>query len=164
MRLPEGAREEFKRPLGRLIPDSEVTRGVILGCTRKDSILITVGDATSERITNLGLVPRLQIIDGMERRARRDVPDPGQLYVRRCHNPPGGISSDCIDTIRRCLGSSRPTRMVVDGEEDLLVLPVCLYAPDDSVVMYGQPNEGLVIVRVDQQTRDKARSLMEIMR
>jgi hypothetical protein len=54
-------------------------------------------------------------------------------------------------------------RIVVNGEEDLLVLPVAVYAPDNSVILYGQPNEGLVIVQVTEEVRNKASSIMNSM-
>ncbi|HMK82220.1 MAG TPA: DUF359 domain-containing protein, partial [Candidatus Bathyarchaeia archaeon] len=37
---------------------------------------------------------------------------------------------------------------IVDGEEDLLVLVVIAVAPVGSLVVYGQPNEGIVLVNV----------------
>jgi len=51
----------------------------------------------------------------------------------------------------------------VNGEEDLLVIPVCIYAPDNSVVMYGQPNEGLVIVKITPEIRNKTQTLLKSM-
>ena len=54
-------------------------------------------------------------------------------------------------------------RIIVKGEEDLLVLPVVLFAPEKSVVIYGQPNEGLVIVKVNEEIRNKAKSIMNAM-
>ena len=56
-----------------------------------------------------------------------------------------------------------PIRILVTGEEDLLVLPVCIHAPENSVVMYGQPNEGLVIVKINSEIRNKAQSLLDLM-
>ena len=49
-----------------------------------------------------------------------------------------------------------PVRITVFGEEDLLVLPVCIHAPDNSIVLYGQPNEGLVLVEITTEIRNKA--------
>ena len=34
----------------------------------------------------------------------------------------------------------------VEGEEDLAVLPIIILAPEDTTVLYGQPNEGLVLL------------------
>ena len=51
-------------------------------------------------------------------------------------------------------------RITVDGEEDLLVIPACIYAPDKSVVLYGQPNEGMVIVPVTSEIRNKTKSIL----
>ena len=46
----------------------------------------------------------------------------------------------------------------MDGEEDLMVFPVCLFAPPNSVVMYGQPNEGLVIAEITNDLRNKVQT------
>lgn len=164
MKLPEEARGAFKEPLGRLIPDSMVTKDKILDEVGKRPVIITVGDATSERVLGFGLVPLLEIIDGRERRASRDIPDRDPEALKRCRNPPGEISAECEEILRECLKSGIPTRLIVDGEEDLLVLPACLHAPDGAVILYGQPNEGMVVVHVDGKRRDKARSLLSIMR
>ena len=48
---------------------------------------------------------------------------------------------------------------MVKGEEDLAVLPCLLIAPEDAVILYGQPNEGLVFVNVSEG-KDKANKLM----
>lgn len=56
-----------------------------------------------------------------------------------------------------------PVRITVMGEEDLLVLPVCIYAPDNSIVLYGQPNEGLVLVEVSTEIRNKVQTLLNLM-
>ena len=53
-----------------------------------------------------------------------------------------------------------PVRITVNGEEDLLVLPVCIHAPDNAIVMYGQPNEGLVLVEItDTEIRNKTTNI-----
>ena len=59
--------------------------------------------------------------------------------------------------------SKTPVRITVNGEEDLLVIPVCIYAPENSVVMYGQPNEGLVIVKINPEIRNKTQKLLDSM-
>jgi hypothetical protein len=56
-----------------------------------------------------------------------------------------------------------PVRIVVNGEEDLLVIPVCVHAPDNSIVLYGQPNEGLVVVEITPEIRNKTQSLLDLM-
>ena len=56
-----------------------------------------------------------------------------------------------------------PVRIIVQGEEDLLVLPVVLFAPANSVVLYGQPNEGLVIVKISEGIRNKVKAIMNSM-
>ncbi|MCG3779568.1 MAG: hypothetical protein JW390_20152 [Nitrosopumilus sp.] len=57
-----------------------------------------------------------------------------------------------------------PVRLIVNGEEDLLVLPVCIHAPENSVVLYGQPNKGLVLVQINTEIRNKAQSLLDMMK
>jgi uncharacterized protein (UPF0218 family) len=47
-------------------------------------------------------------------------------------------------------------RIIIKGEEDLVALPFLMYSPNDWVICYGQPNEGLVIVQVTEDSKKKA--------
>jgi uncharacterized protein (UPF0218 family) len=48
----------------------------------------------------------------------------------------------------------------VDGEEDLATLPAVVAAPDGASVVYGQPDEGMVLVEVTPETRAEMRELL----
>jgi len=65
--------------------------------------------------------------------------------------------------IKQAFTLPSPVRIVVNGEEDLLVIPVCVHAPDNSIVLYGQPNEGLVVVEITPEIRNKTQSLLDLM-
>jgi len=160
VKLPESLRDELKIPLGILLRDT--TKENILRHIPKGSLIITVGDATTEKIFSFGMIPSLSIVDGFEKRQKRDIPS-GGVTKTFCDNPAGQITTQSIDTIRDALKSKLPVQIIVNGEEDLLVLPVCVYAPQNSVVLYGQPNEGLVIVKITQEIRNKTQQLLNLM-
>mgnify|MGYP003348287999 CR=1 FL=1 len=80
-----------------------------------------------------------------------------------CDNPAAQITPQSIDTIKQAISTKPPVQILVNGEEDLLVIPVCMFAPENSVVLYGQPNEGLVIVPVTQEIRNKTQNLLDRM-
>lgn len=162
MHLPKNLRDSLKKPLGILIKDSETTRENILKNIPAGSFVITVGDATTEKLIKLGIIPSLQIVDGLEKRFKRELPSSTASTTFSCSNPPAQITQESIDVIKKAL-QVPPARITVTGEEDLLVLPVCVYAPENSVVLYGQPNEGLVIVRINSEIRNKAQSIMNSM-
>jgi hypothetical protein len=48
----------------------------------------------------------------------------------------------------------------VDGEEDLLAVVTVLAAPAGSIVVYGQPNKGVVIVTVTETTKANAAKIL----
>lgn len=156
-------RESLKKPMGLLLKDSETSKDHILKTIPKGAFLITVGDATTEKMIKFGLDPSLQIVDSMEKRNKREPPLGNVKTVHRCSNPPAEITTESIESIKKALGEEPPVRILVDGEEDLLVIPAVLHAPKNSVVMYGQPNEGLVIVVVTQEIREKAQKIMNAM-
>ena len=164
MRLPENLRKQLKIPFGILLPSQQVNRDNIQKHISEKTFLITVGDATTENMINLGIVPSLQIIDNQEKRKeRKSLSIKGVNTTLSCRNPAGEITTECITTIKNGFNSKPPVRITVDGEEDLLVIPVCIFAPPDAVVMYGQPNEGLVIVKIDTEIRDKAQKILDSM-
>jgi len=105
----------------------------------------------------------LQIIDGVEKREKRELPKLENATELTVDNPAAEITPQSIDVIKQAFTLSSPVRIVVNGEEDLLVIPVCVHAPENSIVLYGQPNKGLVIVKVTPEIRNKTQGLLDLM-
>ena len=164
MQLPDDLRDQLKKPLGNLISDNDPNRENIIKKNSAESIIITVGDRTTENMLQLGLKPQVQIIDGLEKRDQCLVPADDTVNTKlSCRNPPGEITEESIQVIQKAFSCEPPVRITVDGEEDLLVIPVCIYAPENSVVMYGQPNEGLVIVHITPEIQAKVQKILDAM-
>lgn len=164
MHLPENLRDQLKEPFGILIKNSEITKQSISKYSAQDSLVITVGDATTDKLIELGITPSIQIVDGLEKRAKRTPPSVKVTTNLTCNNPAAQITQESMDAIKLAFSSPKPVRITVIGEEDLLVLPVCVLAAEDSIVMYGQPNEGLVIVKITSEIKNKAQSIIDLMR
>ena len=164
MKLPDNLREQLKIPLGLLLLESEANKKNIQNHISENSFIITVGDRTTEKMIEFGLIPSLQIIDGQEKRIKRNIPENFDVSTfLTCDNPAAELTNQSIETIKKAFVSKAPVRITVRGEEDLLVIPVCIYAPENSVVMYGQPNEGLVIVKITPEIRNKTQKLLDSM-
>jgi hypothetical protein len=58
------------------------------------------------------------------------------------------------------IARSELVRIVVNGEEDLAVIPAVVEAPLGAAVVYGQPNKGMVIIAITQERKKKAKQLM----
>ena len=164
MQLPDDLRDQLKKPLGNLISDNDPNKENIIKKISAESVIITVGDRTTENMLQLGLKPQIQIIDGLEKRSECAVPADDTINTKlSCKNPPGEITEESIQVIQKAFSTKPPVRITVDGEEDLLVIPVCIFAPENSVVMYGQPNEGLVIVTITPEIRAKVQKMLDVM-
>ena len=164
MQLPDDLRDQLKNPLGNLISDNDPNKENIIKKISAESTIITVGDRTTENMLQLGLKPQVQIIDGLEKRNQRIVLTDDTVNTNlSCKNPPGEITEESIQVIQKAFSCESPVRITVDGEEDLLVIPVCIHAPENSIVMYGQPNEGLVIIRVTPEIKAKVQKILDLM-
>ena len=162
MQLPDDLRDQLKNPLGNLVSDNDPNKENIIKKISVESFLITVGDRTTENMLRLDLKPQIQIIDGLEKRNQRIVPADDTVNTNlSCRNPPGEITEESIQVIQKAFSCDPPVRIMVDGEEDLLVIPVCIHAPENSIVMYGQPNEGLVIVTITPEVRAKVQKILD---
>jgi uncharacterized protein (UPF0218 family) len=128
-----------------------------------------VGDATTSKLLSYGIVPDLFIVDGKERRKKRYSSEISSLVLEKnrrrvshmwCSNKPGTISGRAITAVKDALKGPFPIRIFVSGEEDLLALPLFVMAPDRSVIIYGQPLQGMVIVRMNEDIRTTAKNLI----
>jgi uncharacterized protein (UPF0218 family) len=153
----------MKIPLGMLIPENQTSKDEIQKHLSDNSYIITVGDRTTEKMIDFGLIPSLQIIDGQEKREKREPPKLTNATELTVKNPAAEITSESVSLIQKAFTMQSPVRIFVDGEEDLLVLPVCIHAPENAIVMYGQPHEGLVIVKITPEIRNKVQTLLDLM-
>jgi uncharacterized protein (UPF0218 family) len=154
----------LKQPLGRLIIDTAINEQTILSELEKAKLVISVGDRSTARLVSFQIIPDISVIDYKERRmkvADDDHCGTSTMPVIHCSNPAGTISKEAVAIINQALSGPYPVRIVVKGEEDMLALPLIAIAPVGSVVLYGQPLQGIVVVNVSHANRKIAKDLMD---
>ncbi len=128
----------------------------------KPSKLTTVGDVVSRETLAAGIQVSLRIVDQMTLRKRIS---PVEIKVERTYkvrNPAGVVTKEAWDAIREAL-KDREALILVDGEEDLLAIPAVLESPDNALVVYGQPSEGLVVVTASAEKKTEVRKIVNRM-
>jgi GTP-dependent dephospho-CoA kinase len=153
--------EILKRPFGTLIFEKDITKQKILSMLEGATKIITIGDATSERLITFGITPDIAVIDGLEQRSRRDHSINYDAKEMSCTNPAGTISKEAVHVLQSALETPSPVTVKVQGEEDMLALPLFTIAPKGSAVLYGQPLEGIVLVNITEEKQNQARDLMD---
>ena len=166
-RLKDWQRMEGKSPLGLLIEgsfDETVKRLMKLVEKEKPSMIISVGDAVSESLIKRDLFPNVLIVDYKVMRKSVTPVSVKAYEVRHVKNPRGTLTEEALRVIQEALREKkRRIKIVVDGEEDLLTLPAVLYAPENSLVVYGQPQRGIVAVKVTNQKKKRVHQVIETM-
>lgn len=151
----------LKKPFGTLVLEKDVTKQKVLSMLEGARKIITVGDATTERLISFGITPDIAVIDGMERRSRRDHSINYHAKEMLCTNPAGTISKQAVHVLQIALERPPPVTVKVQGEEDMLALPLFTMAPKGSAVLYGQPLEGIVLVNITEEKQNQAKDLMD---
>ncbi|RLI42864.1 hypothetical protein DRO59_02770 [Candidatus Bathyarchaeota archaeon] len=165
--LTSDLRKKLKKPVGLLIRGSfkETMRKLRRIVEEEKPVkIIAVGDRVSLNLVKNGLFPHLLIVDN--KIMRRSV-SPILISVNRTFrvkNPPGTITTEALSTIEEVLKQDYRTKIVVEGEEDLLTLAAVLYAPEKSFVVYGQPREGIVVVKVTKEKKAEVANFLKSMR
>lgn len=130
--------------------------------------IVAIGDMTAFYLSKAAIVPDLAVVDNKTKR----MPVPDHVVKSLDHNnykkidvknPPATLTKELIDLIRLSLSGDEKVKILVDGEEDLATLPAILYAPLGSVVVYGQPNEGSVLVDVNSEKKLQITEIMKRM-
>ncbi len=156
-KLPLSLRNELKKPLGELVK-GDIPRPYLdsLEKMKKAAYLITVGDVVTENVLKLGLKPSIAIYDHKTKRKDYDPEIDADAVIMTVNNPPGTVTKALLNAIRKAFETAQRGRNVyikVYGEEDLAAIPAVLYAPLGSLVIYGQPNEGIVLIKVTPQCK-----------
>jgi len=159
-RLPETLRAKLAKPMGRLYSAAEVGGSEFSSTITAAPMVVTVGDRVTETVGALGRVPDVQVVDSKENRRERLPPDVAYSRKISVRNPPGAITEEAIGVIRDAFRGPKPVRVAVEGEEDLLAIPVIALAPISALVVYGQPGEGVVTVRADAESKSRNRAVL----
>ncbi len=162
--LTPSLRRKLKKPIGELFTSSEVQGEEFLSLVTSSSLVVTVGDRVTETLQEItGRSPDVFIVDGRERRSVRDLPKLAHASTLRAENPAGGITKAARSAVKEAFAAKKPAMVIIDGEEDLLTIPAVIDAPVGSVVLYGQPLEGVVAVKVDDKSKRGAQELLRRM-
>ncbi|MFB6081116.1 MAG: GTP-dependent dephospho-CoA kinase family protein [Haloferacaceae archaeon] len=157
LRLPDSLRDAFKEPLGPVYADA----GALLADAGEP--VVSVGDVVTYHLRTAGHEPAVAVVDA--RTERRPVDEEIRRVAvddadRTVTNESGTLSRDLLVALRAAVDAADPVVIRVEGEEDLAALPAILAVPDGGSVVYGQPGEGMVLVVVDREARDRARALL----
>ncbi len=157
--------ERLKVPFGRLIkgtPAETIPQLKLMIREAEPPMVVAVGDVVSRETLKAGLKIDLRIVDNRSMRKELSASTLPAKKTYAIKNPPGIITIEARHTIRKAVGEAGSV-IFVEGEEDLLVLPVILESPNRSIVVYGQPSEGLVAVTVTDEKKREVASMMERM-
>ncbi|MCZ7384068.1 MAG: GTP-dependent dephospho-CoA kinase family protein [Candidatus Methanoperedens sp.] len=168
--LPEELREELRKLHGELYSGDGIENAKqIVKDLHKYSKIISVGDIVTFNLLTAGLVPDISFVD--DRTKRGPASDKIMKGTRHAYfktitveNPPGTITEELLQEIGRAMESKTPVQIFIKGEEDLAALPSIAMAPISSVIIYGLPDKGAVLVRVTEDKKKEIQSLLDKMK
>ncbi|OGD57812.1 hypothetical protein A3I57_00795 [Candidatus Beckwithbacteria bacterium RIFCSPLOWO2_02_FULL_47_23] len=152
LKLPLALRPLLQRPFAPMTKNISRPK---FGC-------IAVGDIAAVALLNQKITPDLAIVD-LKTKRQRIFPHLKALGLKpglTAANPAGTITKNSVRQLLSSLEKKQPT-LLIDGEEDLLVLPAVLLAPLLTTVFYGQPDQGLVKIIVSEKTKSKALQFLQ---
>ncbi|MDX8549258.1 DUF359 domain-containing protein [Methanospirillum sp. J.3.6.1-F.2.7.3] len=151
--LPARHRQLFKEPFGTLFLSFEE---VLIQLPGKR--VFSVGDVVTAHLLTAGRPPDVAVVDGHTMRQPYPgvkIPEYHQILVK---NPPGGLTEELIEA--SAIAAGQPGTVIqVEGEEDLAVVPLAMHAPLGTIILYGQPGEGVVMLAITQDMKKRAEEL-----
>ena len=152
--LPEEHRKLFKEPFGTLFRNIEEILPLLA-----EKKVYAVGDVVTHNLRKNGIVPAVAVVDGFTMRSPcKRLPDTSGNCIR-VKNPAGTLTDELLRALDTAVANS-PSTVFVDGEEDLAAIPMVIAAPLGSVVLYGQPHEGVVLRTVTPEAQETARAYL----
>lgn len=150
--LPDDLREELAKPIGRFV-SAWALRRHLEGAPR----VITVGDVVTITLLQMGMVPDVAVFDYKTQRseeyASKDRIQRMEGRLVKVENPPARITRAMWRAVKEAVVARDTVKVEVSGEEDLAALVAIINAPEGAQVIYGIPNKGLMVVKVDRDTR-----------
>ncbi len=179
--LPDTLRQELKKPLGELFAEisANYQSGVlefvqkyvragfcVIGGKKFQPKIIAVGDAISRELLNIDVIPDISIVDLKIKRipVYKNITEIGfrDIKVHKfAKNPAGTINLSACKTLSQLIKyEANPAVLQIVGEDDLMALAACYLSPLNYLVVYGQPDAGVVAILVSEEIKQKARAML----
>ena len=160
LQIADELREELKKPFGELYLNAPAL-------SADHGLVVTVGDVTTKFFNESSFGQKISVVDfkvGREEKFK-DISELGFLgkeKVIKVDNPAGHITADLFKKLKEIFKSDveKNIVLIVNGEDDLAVLPLILLSPLNTIIYYGQPEKGIVKVDVTEAAKDQAYSLV----
>jgi uncharacterized protein (UPF0218 family) len=152
--LPEEHRRLFKEPFGILYNSIDEILPLIAG-----KEVYAVGDVVTHNLQKNGINPTVAVVDGYTMRTPCSRMPAVHGNCIKVKNPAGTLTDDLIRALDHAV-SNPPATIVVEGEEDLAVIPLVLSAHEGAVILYGQPHKGVVLRTVTREARKTAHQFL----
>lgn len=153
MQIPPSIREELKKPLGEIHRNFLVIKKLSL-----NHRIISVGDVCTLGLLAEGIRPHLAVFDHISMRNKLDedkikILDFHFPDQKKYKNPAGTISEKLLADAPKLIKVGGG--ILIEGEEDLTALAFVRSADSEDIIVYGQPNLGMVVVTPNKKIKKK---------
>lgn len=165
----------LKEPFGTLFAGPESDHSIAIkkaldSIIENNSPIIGVGDVTVKSLQDIGNIANIALIDEKTKRmvweGFREIDQSLYDCVIECQNPPGMLTKSLFESCKIAIDNWTINRLktliVVDGEEDLAPLLLHLLAPINAAILYGQPNQGVVVRITGLDSKSRCQSLINL--
>jgi uncharacterized protein (UPF0218 family) len=159
LRLPAHQRARLAAPFGPVL-----TADALAAAIDRSQPAAAVGDVCASdmarRLDNL----RFVVVDLRTRRGPVPPDDLLRAWGDRTvevASPAEVVTADLYNAVLEAARAPGRTRIVVEGEEDLAVLPAIMHLAPGATVIYGMPDRGVTAVPVDDESQRLAREFLE---
>jgi hypothetical protein len=170
IKLPESLREYFGKPHGRLYEGSGEELYRQIEEVKKARLVACVGDVVSYFALKAGIEPDIVIFDARTKREEVDheflekINALTEEYAEiEVSNPQAVISLELVEGLVEAVnaaGEGKKVKIFVRGEEDLATMPLIAILPENSVILYGLPGRGVIVLEI---TRDKKLLILDVL-
>jgi uncharacterized protein (UPF0218 family) len=180
--LPDSLRSQLAKPMGLLytfVDDVPPEKRILPMLQQHTNLIVTVGDVVTDSLFSIHFYPNIAIVDNKTLRGEYKSNNFSNLETFSVKNPPATITYFAWNLIHNLYKSFKEDNIsdkmdlshhsnkentkivVIDGEEDLLVIPCIMAAPIGSLIIYGQPKQGIVVINVNKSIRETTANLLQ---
>lgn len=154
IKINKQQRSFLSKPLGPVISSAS---------HKKNTTVAVVGDYALSQFIEKNWLYTIGVYD---KKTKREFFESSQLKNIKpdikINNPAGLISYDSLEKLSKMdyKDTGNKKHILVDGEEDLVAVSLILTMPLHSLIYYGQPDQGMVLLKVTEKLKEKISKLI----